>query len=134
MVSKAPCRGSLPCGKMMMKATTTDLQEDGMRKITKLALNALMNGDYFKLDNTEVYCEAGGTMTMLLHGSPIVRRVGSSLWVTTGGWDTTTTKERINAVLQAHGKRAHHVKGQLMLYSKTDASSQPWDGSWIQLA
>ena len=104
-----------------------------MRKITKLALNALMNGDYFKLDNTEVYCEADGDMVMDLHGSSIARRSGSSLWVTTAGWDTTTTKERINAVLQAHGKRAHHVKGRLMLYSKADASSQPWDGSWIQL-
>jgi hypothetical protein len=105
-----------------------------MRKITKQALKAFTNGQSFRLDNTEVTPNANGSVTLLLHGNPIARRVGSAVWVTTGGWDTTTTKERINAVLQAHGKRAHHVKGQLMLHCKTDASSQPWDGSWIRLA
>jgi hypothetical protein len=98
-----------------------------MRKITRQAFNAFMRGDHFKLDNTEVYCEAGGTMVMLLHGLPVAKREGSALWVTTSGYDTLTTKERINPILWVHGKRAYHTKRQLMV------NDQPWDGSWLRV-
>lgn len=99
-----------------------------MRKITKQAVNAFMNGDYFRLDNTEVYCEAGGTMVMLLHGNPIAKRTGREVQVTTGGWETRTTLERINAILAPTGRRASRRDWQLML------DGNAWDGGWTQVA
>ncbi len=99
-----------------------------MRKITKQAVNAFMAGDFFRLDNTEVYCEAGGTMVMLLHGNPIARRNGKDVQVSTGGWGTRTTLERINAILAPAGRRAGKRNHQLQL------DGQAWDGGWTPVA
>jgi hypothetical protein len=98
-----------------------------MRKITKQAVNAFMAGDFFRLDNTEVYCEAGGTMVMLLHGNPIARRNGKDVQVSTGGWETRTTLERINAILAPSGRRAGKRNHQLVL------DGQSWDGGWTSI-
>jgi len=78
-----------------------------MRKITKETTNAFNNNLYFKKSNTEVRilalengipCHVG----LFLHGNMIAekhtnKRV-SKLRISTCGWNTNTTKERLNAL------------------------------------
>lgn len=64
------------------------------RKITNDACDALFSGRAFRRDNTRVE-----DRTMFLHGSPIATiNDAGTLWVSTCGHETPTTKERLNGV------------------------------------
>ena len=71
-----------------------------MRKITEESVNAFMNARKFKKANMEV--EVLSNVTILkLHGNPIAYRYNDpsrTLSITNAGWETTTTKERLNAI------------------------------------
>ena len=75
-----------------------------MRQITALAINAFNNNYNFKRDNTEIrVIEACGghhnEMTqMRLHGNIIAQKSNSGLTISTCGWATNTTKERLNGL------------------------------------
>ena len=90
-----------------------------MRKITKEAINALFAGKNYCNDNTVV---DGGTLR--LHNSAIAEIRHDGLYIRTAGWNTTTTKERLNGI---KGVRVHTVKHQLML------NGVAWDGQWIKV-
>ena len=64
-----------------------------MRKITKQAVDALFSGRNFKAGNTKV--ENG---TLILHWSPIAKIENGKLFVRSGGYETNTTKERLNGL------------------------------------
>ena len=65
-----------------------------MQKITRLMRDAFMSNTNFKMDNTEV--------------------------ITTCGWPTRTTKDRLNALPNVH---IHQLKGMWYL------NGEKWDGS-----
>ena len=67
-----------------------------MRKITENAVNALRNGNNFSSGNTTVNAE---TATLLLHGNAVAGYDKSSFWFNLCGWNTNTTRERINGAL-----------------------------------
>lgn len=70
-----------------------------MRKITKLAVNAFIAGRSFKSGNTEVTVE-NGQSCLKLHGNVIARYSDADgLFITDAGWQTNTTKERLNGIL-----------------------------------
>ena len=71
-----------------------------MRQITEDAVAAFMAGRAFRRDNTEVEVTKKSVI-LYLHGSPIARKTGSRVEVSTAGWKTNTTKERLNGVLSA---------------------------------
>ena len=75
-----------------------------MRKITLDAVHAFMNAEKFKRDNTEV--EVFENVTVLkLFGNKIAYRYNDperTLSITNCGWDTNTTKERLNALPGVH--------------------------------
>lgn len=98
-----------------------------MRKITEEAVAAFLSGRNYKKDNTMVQApETIGSVKigarMYLHGNQVAYRKAGTLRITTSGWDTTTTKERLNGL---PGVSVHHSKHQLYLNGKE------WDGSWI---
>lgn len=64
-----------------------------MRKITELAVSAFRNGETLKQANTEVT-----TDSILLHGNLIALRKSDGIYITSAGWETTTTKERLNGL------------------------------------
>ena len=64
-----------------------------MRKITKQAVDALFSGRNFKAGNTKV--ENG---TLILHWSAIAKIENGKLFVRSGGYETNTTKERLNGL------------------------------------
>lgn len=75
-----------------------------MNKITLDAVHAFMNAEKFKRDNTEV--EVLPNVTVLkLFGNRIAYRYNDperTLSITNCGWDTNTTKERLNAIPGVH--------------------------------
>ena len=73
---------------------------------------------------------AGNCYTLRLHGNAIVRRsIGGTqkVWVSLAGWDTQTTRRRINQALMALGVDAgvYREKGQTML-SGVPMPSRGW--------
>lgn len=69
-----------------------------MRQIDVLAKTAFCEGRKFKLSNTEVRIE-GGQPHMYLHGNCIAKRDGNGdLLINHCGWETPTTRSRLNAL------------------------------------
>ena len=104
-----------------------------MRRITAEAIAAFQAGEHFRLDNTEVRTtDRPGEVCveLLLHDSVIARRWVPMnevdvpvIEVTTAGWDTATTRQRLNGI---PGVRVYRSKGVLHLNGKE------WDGGWIE--
>ncbi len=89
-----------------------------MRKVTEQILFAFNRNVTRKVDNT--LCTGD---SVLLHGNKIVKRENGKVLISTAGWNTRTTIERLNAFTN---KRVHVKKGQLML------GEQVWDGNWTE--
>lgn len=71
-----------------------------MRKITENAVVAFFNNYDFNRDNTSVsYDYDTNTATMRLHGNLIAKKVNGTVSISNCGWETTTTKERLNGIL-----------------------------------
>lgn len=76
-----------------------------MRTIERKMLQAIHNKQNFKCDNTEVVCVnfPHGEIdrcTVLLHGSPVAVVTETTVDVSDCGYQTTTTKSRLNALLR----------------------------------
>lgn len=85
-----------------------------MRKVTETVVNAFLSGHAKYVSNTHTDGES-----LFLHGNRIARKVDGKLEVTTCGWNTPTTKERLNAL---PGVRVNTKAHQLYLNGKA------WDG------
>ena len=95
-----------------------------MRKITKQAVEAFNRNQNFNGDNTNVSICAGGIVRMYLHDNLIAEKFNGSLKITNCGWQTNTTKERLNGL---PGVSISQVKGEWFLNGKS------WDGKWITI-
>lgn len=95
-----------------------------MRKITEDAIRAFRNNQPFKRDNTQVMI--GETSRILcLHGSVIAEMDSNGgLWINDAGWQTVTTKERLNGFPTVN---IHQKDFQWFLNGKE------WDGSRIKV-
>lgn len=75
-----------------------------MRKITKIMAQAFAEGSPRKLANTEVICknpdELSPVYSMLLHGNMIAERDKEGVWISLVDWNTVTTRERLNGLLE----------------------------------
>ena len=73
-----------------------------MRVIERKMNAAIKAGKDFKLANTEVI-SCSNVSDVFLHGN-LIARVGET-WVEIfdGGWQSNTTKSRLNAILREHG-------------------------------
>ena len=63
--------------------------------------------------------------TLFLHGNAIARHGEHGLEITLAGWNTTTTRERLNGL---PGVKVHTKLGQAYLNGKA------WDGEWVVVA
>ena len=65
-----------------------------MRKITKEIVAAFMNHETRRIGNSRT-----DGMTLYLHDNAIAKwDAEGRLWVTNAGWESTTTKERLNGI------------------------------------
>lgn len=90
-----------------------------MRKVTREIVSAFLNHETKRVSNS--YTD--GT-SLYLHGNEIAVHVKGGIEVTTAGWNTPTTRERLNGL---PGVSVWVRRGQLYL------NGQPWDGTWTQV-
>lgn len=97
-----------------------------MKKVTQNAVNSFLNAQEFREGNTTV--EVLENVTILkLHDNPIAYKYNDpkrTISITNAGWQTNTTKERLNAIPNVNIKQ---VKGKWLLNSKE------WDGKLIDV-
>lgn len=95
------------------------LKSNQMRQITRKIAEAFQNREALKIDNTRT----DGT-SIWLHGNRIAHWDIGGLLITTAGWNTRTTRERLNGLL---GVGINTSGGQLYL------NGHPWNGEWINV-
>jgi hypothetical protein len=107
-----------------------------MRKVTQQACDALFDGRTFSSSNTTVTHDNGYT-TMLLHGNGIATQdhMNNVLMVNDCGWQTPTTKERLNGVFDMFSLPYYlrQIKGRWYLGKRSPLSREqdiltPWPG------
>lgn len=91
------------------------------RKITEEAVEAFLAGKPFSKSNTTVAVDDEGVVTMTLFGNIIAKRyTDAGFSITTAGWNSTTTRERLNGL---PGVSVNKSRGQLYL------NGTRWDGT-----
>ena len=97
-----------------------------MRKITEESVNAFMNARKFKKSNMEV--EVLPNVTILkLHGNEIAYRYNDpdrTLSITNAGWQSVTTKERLNGIAGVNIQQKNWV---------WYLNGEEWDGNLIDI-
>lgn len=97
-----------------------------MRKITEQSINAFMAGKEFKKGNMTVTVKENVTI-LSLHNNPIAYRYNDpekTLSITNAGWQSNTTKERLNGLPNVsirQTKGVWHLNGVA------------WDGKLIEV-
>ena len=75
-----------------------------MRKIEQQMNNAISNNQNWQSANTAVtYDEQSGESKVYLHGNHIATVGDNFVQIFDGGYQSNTTKSRLNAILQEHG-------------------------------
>lgn len=97
-----------------------------MKQITNKSINAFLNGERFNESNTKV--EVLPNVTILkLFGNAIAYRYNdpnNTLSITNCGWQTNTTKERLNGLPNV---RIQQKRGEWYL------NGQQWNGNLIDV-
>ena len=78
-----------------------------MRKIESQMNEAVTEALNWKNGNTEVKTDADNISSVFLHGNLIAKIGENFIQIFDGGWQTATTKSRLNALLFAHGIDDH---------------------------
>ena len=74
---------------------------DALNNITRDAAAAFISGAEFERENMHVHHNDGGRVSRLfLFGNLIAERNRDSIRVTLAGWPTTTTRARLNGLLE----------------------------------
>jgi len=97
-----------------------------MRTITEKAIEAFMNAEKFKSSNTSVEVLPNVTILKLFNNAIAYRYNDPerTLSITNCGWQSNTTKERLNAIPNVNIKQ---IKGSWFLNNKE------WDGNLIDV-
>ena len=92
-----------------------------MRKIEKEMQNALRNKVNWSKSNTSVSVDNVGTQFVTLHGNCIatISNFGD-IRLSSCGWQTVTTKSRLNAILDVFLHNVHIVQRQFEWYIDGD--------------
>ena len=78
-----------------------------MRKIEQQMNDAIRDNRHWQSGNTEVIADHDGVSRVYLHGNKIAEIGEDFVQIFDGGWQSNTTKSRLNAILQVHG-----IKGE----------------------
>lgn len=97
-----------------------------MRKITQAAVLAFINNQAINQGNTRVIYATKAIVGVLCYHYMVMRLLlkmhdTNNLYLTLAGWDTLTTKDRLNGLLHLSGFRRcwfHTKKGQAIVNSE----------------
>lgn len=102
------------------------------RKIETAMLNAIKANRAVHLANTAVLVDAGN-LVVTLHGNSIARRTGTQWSWSLAGWNTPTTRSRVNAIAREFGLYRVTTKGGCAHAIRQDHSQFPIrDDEWVQ--
>ena len=90
-----------------------------MKKITKSVIGAFLNGQKLSISNTST-----DGKKLFLHGNLIAEKRIDGLYITNAGWQSNTTKERLNGL------------PSVSIYQKNGfwfLNGDRWDGGWIKV-
>ena len=110
-----------------------------MRQITQKTANAFFNRKALKMNNTEVkgrYISTNGKgeeikdpngyveMYLYLHGNLIANfnQIQKGLYFTLAGWNTPTTRERLNGLFETYGltSKVRQIKGRAYIQTPSE--------------
>ena len=80
-----------------------------MRKIETEMNRAIAEGRDWCKANTQVNCDSNGIARVYLHGHKIAEIGEGWIQLWSQGYETTTTKSRMNAILEANGLPGERV-------------------------
>ena len=81
-----------------------------MRKIEQQMNNAIQNNLNWQSANTSVHFNEEENVSIVrLHGNKIAEIGDTFIRLFDGGWQTNTTKSRLNAILSEHGESGDKV-------------------------
>ena len=95
-----------------------------MRKITKESIKAFYNREPFKKSNMIVENKEEKTYLKLFNDTIAMLDEANELFITTAGWNSVTTRERLNGLNEVS---LGTNKGQLYL------NNIPWDGKLVNI-
>ena len=72
-----------------------------MRQIERDMLSAIRLGKCWRKANTEVYTNDNNCSLVYLHGNHIATVTYNKVSIFDGGWQTNTTKSRLNAIINS---------------------------------
>jgi len=90
-----------------------------MRTITKTVVGVFNQ----KLAKSSGNTRSNGT-ELFLHGNKIADWRADGLWITDAGWNSTTTKDRLNGIPGVKVCQSNY---------KWFLNGQEWDGNWIKV-
>jgi len=90
-----------------------------MRKVTENATMAFLANETFKQGNTEVILEDGNA-SLYLHGNKIAENSERCVYISDAGWQTRTTKERLNGILETIGAEKIYQKGGIWYHEDVE--------------
>ena len=94
-----------------------------MRKIETQTNNAISEGTDWKTANTRVET-VEGVSSVYLHNNLIAEITDDSIKLYDGGWQSVTTKSRLNAILSEHG-----VTGEGVFQKNFEWFIRLWNGT-----
>ena len=106
---------------------TNHFSAQTMRKIESLMNSAISNRRDWSSANTRVEYEQGNCISRVyLHGNKIAEVGDTWMRIFDGGWQSNTTKSRLNALLSAHG-----ISGEGVFQKNFDWFFRMSDGSAV---
>ena len=102
-----------------------------MRKITIQAAHAFYNFENFYLNNTAVK-SSEWISEMYLYGNLIAKLESGKLYISSAGWETTTTKERLNGILydSEYSIRQKDFVWSILNYRTGEIKPFSWFDDW----
>jgi len=94
-----------------------------MREITTQAYNAFKEKKHFTLSNTKVRI-VDGNPHLYLFDNLIVKEIDGEIFINNGGYNSNTTRERLNPFTNRIRKKGDN----LIINEKLD-----WDGEWLNI-
>ena len=91
-----------------------------MRQITQKIVWAFERRQILRIDNSRT-----DGQSLWLFGNKIAEWRNNRLWVSNGGWSSTTTKERLNGITGVHVQQR---RGTWFL------NGNEWNGSWVDVS
>ncbi len=102
-----------------------------MKDITRHSVTAFLNGESFKQSNMQASSN-GSESILQYHGNTIARKdlETSKIQITNCGWETNTTKERLNGVIALSGCGIIPVRQKAFIWY---LNGYEWNGNLIQI-